>query len=450
MPSATGEERAAPPPEAEAETPVCPHCGGAGLVRRAVPLGHPDFGKAFPCRCTLSEDEAARRARLQRFSNLRFYLRLTFDNLEPAGRSLGPLAQQAYAQAVEEARRFAESPQGFFVLSGPSGSGKTHLAAAIANRCIERGTITLFMAVPDLLDHLRAAYRPEADTPYDDLFEQLRSVPLLVLDDLGSHSGTPWAEEKLYQLVNHRFAAQLPTVFTLAVPLERLDPKLRTRLSDPTLSRIYHLGSDSPADLSRLDSLSHPLLRAMTFDSFDPSLITRDAEELRMLRHAWRQAREFAKEPRYWLVLAGHPGKGKTRLAAAIANHCRQQGRQVLFVVVPDLLDHLRSSFDPRHLIPYDDIFEMVRTVPILVLDDLGSHSSTPWAEEKLFQIINYRYNNLLPTVVTTNLTVSALDPKLRARLTDPQVSTILLMGRFDFWEQGREAPSLRRPGWRP
>jgi DNA replication protein DnaC len=91
-------------------------------------------------------------------------------------------------------------------------------------------------------------------------------------------------------------------------------------------------------------------------------------------------------------------------------------------------------------------VFEQVRNVPLLILDDLGSQTGTPWAEEKLFQLLNYRYNACLPTVITTSLTVTAMDARLASRLTDPQVSTILLMGRFDFW--GREkAAAPARPG---
>ena len=126
------------------------------------------------------------------------------------------------AAAVE----FAEEPRGWLIFTGPSGSGKTHLAVAIASRCIERDQTTFFIVAADLLDHLRAAYSPENAVTYDDLFDQVRNVPLLIIDDLSTQSATPWAQEKLFQIFNHRFSAQLPTVITVRGPLERLEEGL--------------------------------------------------------------------------------------------------------------------------------------------------------------------------------------------------------------------------------
>ena len=414
-------------------------------MRRAVRLGHPDFGKAFPCECTLDEQEEERLARLQRFSNLGSLLRLTFDNLTPRGRSPNPQDQERFAQALAAAREFAEEPGGWLIFSGPSGCGKTHLAAAIANQRIQAGSQALFMVVPDLLDHLRAAYRPDSDIGYDDLSEQLRGTPLLVLDDLGAQSSTPWAVEKLFQLINHRYNARLPTVFTTNLELAAFDMRLQTRLADPSLSRVFSLES-SGIGYRELDALDLPLLRGMTFQNFDPRSLASEPEELKFIQDAYRQAMKFAEEPRDWLVLAGGPGRGKTRLAAAIGNYRRQAGSPSLFVIVPDLLDRLRSSFNPQNPAAYDDVFEQVRASPLLILDDLGSHTGTPWAEEKLFQLVNYRYNACLPTVITTSLTVKDIDARLASRLTDPQVSTILLMGRFDFWGKGQAAAHQSRP----
>jgi DNA replication protein DnaC len=122
---------------------------------------------------------------------------------------------------------------------GPYGSGKTHLAAAIANYRAATGIPPLFIMVPDLLDHLRSTFSPDSSTSYDRRFNQIRTAPLLILDDLGTQSMTPWVKEKLYQLFNYRYNANLPTVITTADSLSEIDPRIRSRMLDRRICRIY-------------------------------------------------------------------------------------------------------------------------------------------------------------------------------------------------------------------
>ena len=441
---------AEPGPEPEADD-ACALCGGAGFVRRTVRLGHPDFGRAFPCQCTDDEAEDERLQRLRRYSNLGPLSRLTFDNLSERGRSPNPRHQDAFEGAVASAKAFAADPQGWLVFTGPSGSGKTHLGAAISDRVVEAGRAALFMVVPDLLDHLRAAYQPanpaDGRIAYDDLFEMLKNAPVLVLDDLGVQSSTAWAQEKLFQLINHRYNARVPTVFTTNLPLAEFDSRTQSRLGDAELSQIFLLESGGESEVTGLDVLDLPHLSGMSFKTFDPNLVEISRrEEVRAIQNALRQAMAFAQQPEGWLVIAGDTGRGKTRLAAAIANYCRESGSRVIFAVVPDLLDWLRVSFGPENPATFDEQFEKVRTVPLLVLDDLGSQTSTPWAQEKLFQLLNYRYNAALPTVITTNATVGQLETRIRTRITDPEFSSILLMGDFDFFSKREAAPVRSAP----
>ena len=412
-------------------------------MRKAVHLGHPDFGRAFPCACVENENEGDRNERLLRYSGLGALSRLTFENLSPRGRSPNPQHQEAFAKALAAATEFAARPFGWLLLTGPSGCGKTHLAAAIAGRCIEQGQAALFMVVPDLLDHLRAAYQPGSEVGYDELFEMVRNAPVLVLDDLGVQSSTPWAEEKLFQLINHRYGAQLPTLITTNLDPAHFDSRLQTRLTDVALSQVHSLEPGGAAAAEEVDALALPLLKGMTFKSFDPQIAANDPRELRDLQAIHREAMKYADAPANWLVIAGPTGKGKTRIAAAIGNFCREAGRDVLFAVVPDLLDTLRAAYDPQNPASFDVLFERVRTAAVLILDDLGAQSGTPWAEEKLFQLINYRYNACLPTVFTTNATKRDLESRVLTRLLDPQISTIMQVG--DFNVLGDVAP-LRQP----
>jgi DNA replication protein DnaC len=166
-----------------------------------------------------------------------------FDNFIDGGnRSLN--------QAHREAWNFAEDPHGWLVLAGVVGCGKTHLAAAIKNERDERGGQTLFKTVPDLLDYLRATYAPDSNVTYDRGFDAIRNAEVLLLDDYGAHSSTPWAEEKLFQLLNYRFNARLPTVITTNQPLDRSvapsgapsqEQRILSRLLDPDLSTVCRI-----------------------------------------------------------------------------------------------------------------------------------------------------------------------------------------------------------------
>jgi DNA replication protein DnaC len=96
-----------------------------------------------------------------------------------------------------------------------------------------------------LLDHLRAAFNPTSGTSYDKRFAEIKATPLLVLDDLGTESATPWAREKLYQLFNYRYNARLPTVITTAVPPDELDPRLASRMLDGDRCTFFVLEAPS-------------------------------------------------------------------------------------------------------------------------------------------------------------------------------------------------------------
>lgn len=57
-----------------------------------------------------------------------------------------------------------------------------------------------------------------------------------------------------------------------------------------------------------------------------------------------------------------------------------------------------------------------------MILDDLGTQNATPWAREKLFQVLNYRYETRLPTVITTSSSLDEIDPRIRSRMLDERV----------------------------
>ncbi len=365
-----------------------------------------------------------RLAYLQQFSNLGALSRLTFENLQPQGRpGKEPVAN--FPRAFEAAREYAEQPEGWLILVGPNGCGKTHLACAIANLRLQKAEPVFYIVTADLLDHLRAAFHPNSDTEHDSLFEQVKNVPLLILDDLTMTVNTPWAKGKLEQLLNHRYNLQLPTVITTYVPVDEIDDSISGHLLDQNLCNIYIIGKSKSNALDRLDGMQLQLLRDMTFQNFDSRRMNLSSEERDNLGNAFKVAKNFAEYPQGWLVFLGVNGCGKTHLAASIANHLRARGEPPLFIVVPDLLDHLRSAFSPDSKNSYDSLFEMIRKAPVLLLDDFGEQCTTPWAQEKLYQLINYRYNARLATVITTSYPLEDIEARISSRLVDPSISLV-------------------------
>ena len=413
--------------EAASLTSDCPVCNGVGFVYTNVPVGHPDFGKAVPCRCIREQAEKEHQARLERYSNLGALARLTFDNLMPQGRSGDTKAQERFAAAYGVAKAFADEPKGWLVLTGPSGCGKTHLAAAVASERVDRGYPVFFITIPDLLQHLRSTFSPDSEILYDEFFNRVRNAPLLILDDLGAQATTPWAEEKLDQLLTHRFNSQMPTVIVTIVPVEQLGDRMRTRLTDYKLCQVCVVEEKQPLSLEYTWDAEFELQKSMTFDTFDWRRLNLPPEQCENLKEAFRIALDFAKSPEGWLVFMGVTGCGKTHLAAAVANYRYQAHQPARFVVVPDFLDHLRSTFSPDSKVSYDQLFESVKTAPLLIFDDFGEQSTTPWAREKLYQVINYRYNARLPSVITTRYSLQEIleeiEGSISSRLVDIKIS---------------------------
>ncbi len=427
---------------------VCPLCGGEpicqglGVVRYDVPVGHPNFGKLFRCPNNPVESDLDRQERLRRHSNLEAYADKLFENftINPVG--LTPAQEMSLQQALRVSMAFAQEPDGWLLLEGPFGCGKTHLAAAVGHSRLHHGDQVLFVTVPDLLDHLRSTYGPSSEVGYDELFDRVRNAKLLILDDLGAENSSSWAQEKLFQLFNYRYARRLPTVITTNADLSTLDPRLHSRLLDSNLvhrAKItapdYRTWSQKPREnVSNLHRY-----RRMTFDTFE---LNRNAtpEEQANLKRAHEVAQRYAERLQGWLVLAGPYGCGKTHLAAAIGHYQEQQGKDVIFVTVPDLMDYLRFTFSPNAPVTFDQRFQAVRDVSLLILDDLGTENTSAWAREKLFQIIDYRYVAELPTVITTSrlLDVSgegegrandspprSIDERIVSRLIDRRLCTI-------------------------
>ena len=412
----------------------CPVCGGKGVYALDVPLDDPRFGKFQRCPNNPIQDDREMQARLRRFGNLEAYKDKTFEKFQTdlTGTSYTQNVVSSLNNAKHSAQLFADNPKGWIVYEGRYGCGKTHLAVAIANWRLEKyGERVLFITVPDLLDLLRSTFDPSVQSSFDTYFDRIRNSAFLVLDDLGVEKPSDWAKEKLFQLLNHRHVEALPTVITTNRPIDDLDPRLGSRIKERPL--VKHIKIHAPdyrktyrTQSNENDIFNMHLYQEMRFDKF--STRSDDRNESASLMKAKEAAKQWSANPEGWLYIMGEYGSGKTHLAAAIAYDLHERGHDVMFTTVPDLLDYLRVSFDPRTDARFYKRFHEIVNVPYLVLDDLRLASATPWAKEKLFQIIDYRYLSRMPTVITSSETVEETDKRLATRLLDRRLCKIFAL----------------------
>lgn len=131
-----------------------------------------------------------------------------------------------------------------------------------------------------------------------------------------------------------------------------------------------------------------------------------------------------------WLFLHGSWGSGKTHLLGAAFYTLLDAGYAPIYTVSPLLLDHIRDGITAGD---YTERFYAVRDCPVLLLDDLGAESSTAWAQEALFKLIDYRYRLGLPLAVATNLKPDEMEPRISSRLRDRKLSVALHMSGPDW-----------------
>lgn len=112
------------------------------------------------------------------------------------------------------------------------------------------------------------------------------------------------------------------------------------------------------------------------------------------------------------LYLHGSFGCGKTYLISAMFNELAKHNIESAIIFWPDYLRMLKSLFNDNN--EYKSIFEKVKNAPLLLIDDLGAENITEWSrDEILCPILQYRMENNLPTFITSNLNLEALEKHL-------------------------------------
>lgn len=123
----------------------------------------------------------------------------------------------------------------------------------------------------------------------------------------------------------------------------------------------------------------------------------------------------FAEKPEGNLLFTGNTGLGKSFLCHAIARELSENNREVIcdgaFTLFDRLISHRFGRSDETE---YKD---KIMNTPTLIIDDLGTENINSAANAELFNLLNYRLINKLPTVISTNLSLSELKETYSERI---------------------------------
>lgn len=202
---------------------VCPRCKGVGWLRQDLLPGTPGFGTSVECSCGL----VARRTAEVLFGQSRI-------PAEYADLGLETFPDRHLASKV--LAWWQDRPTAWLMLAGDLGVGKTGLTIGVLKLALAAGRSVLFRSLVELLSDIRATYRTRDATAPDeaDMVAALKRVDVLALDDIGAERATGWAQERLFELINHRYNERRTTILTT-----NLGPgEMAEHLGDRVVSRI--------------------------------------------------------------------------------------------------------------------------------------------------------------------------------------------------------------------
>ncbi len=235
---------------------------------------------------------------------------------------------------------------------------------------------------------------------------ETKTIPVCI------YCGKPFAEQELPEHLLH-----LPTIgeklrytpqcncYKEALQKEEAERKAKER-KELLLKQIEELYSRS-----RLT----PRFRRRTLESFFPRN-EKQKEALSVLFEYVSSFNEVREKELNSFYLYGSPGRGKTHLAAGVANELLKQGVPCVYVKTGELLSAIRENFKNGDK---EAVITPLKEVDLLILDDLGAEEKQEWFIADVFRIFDWRLEMLLPVIITSNLTVDEVAERYGERIAE-------------------------------
>ena len=145
----------------------------------------------------------------------------TFKNIYKDDKTRLPIIKY-FKEFINQYMKDEEKPKGLY-LNGSFGSGKTYLIASLMNEMAKKGVPSILIYYPEFLRSLKSSFQ----TNYNEKFNHIKKIPLLLLDDIGAENVSNWSrDEVLGPILQYRMENHLPTFFTSNLTLEELETSL--------------------------------------------------------------------------------------------------------------------------------------------------------------------------------------------------------------------------------
>ena len=218
----------------------CPKCRDTGWEEVK---GENDYTYMRECSCGLMQRQKMDRklkfaAIPKEFEDQTIESFMTDCYTTAQNRELAQMAKIIAKRYVEQFEEIQETGKGLYFYSSVKGSGKTRLAVSIANDLIRQKMISAkFATTIQILDQIKATWgetrkADDEGRTEQSLINDIISVPVLVIDDIGVENVKDWINERFYNILNGRMIEKRITIFTSNCRMEdlKLDERIVNRI----------------------------------------------------------------------------------------------------------------------------------------------------------------------------------------------------------------------------